>query len=149
MAHTMTLLVSILWWPFSCFIRAAHAAKLGACWAPLYSSFKQHRIFNHHFYKYNVLLSYWMLWGASVVQTSRYKRSFSTHVLQSSAIKTKLRNSLWPSNAMRWHWSGITLAQIMAFVAWRCQAITWTIVNLSSKVSCVIQLYSTDHIGWN
>ena len=77
-------------------------------------------------------------------------------------------NSLWPSDAIRRHRSGSTLAQVMAccltapshylnqcwlviskvlwhWSEWRHQAITWTNVDLSSVRSCDIDLRA---ISW-
>ena len=48
---------------------------------------------------------------------------------------------LWPSEAIWWYRTGSTLSQVMACCWWH-QAITWTNVDLSSKMFCCI------HFTW-
>ena len=57
--------------------------------------------------------------------------------LVASLLPVQGFNSLWPSDAIWWHRSGSTLAQVMA--CWH-QAITWTNVDLSSVRSSDIHL---------
>ena len=73
-------------------------------------------------------------WGQSNRKCSIHDSLKCTWKLFKFEIRTtshmdQWADSLWPSDAIWWHRSGSTLAQV---IAWRHQAITWTNVDLSS-----------------
>ena len=67
-----------------------------------------------------------------------YNNAFCPSYRSQIRLWKKSFNSLWPSDAIWWHGSGLTMAKVVA--CWWPQAITWANVDFSLLISSGIHL---------